>query len=63
MTEDQKIILRRKINIVRNFSYSNGCADEHPQQSYKQQKKYAELTDKAVQELYDYVLECSSTPT
>jgi hypothetical protein len=61
MTEEQLTILRRKINVLHNMAYSSGCADEHPQQSYKQQEKYSQLAGKARAELYDFVIECLST--
>ena len=63
MTEEQLLILRRKINTLNNYAYSSGVADESPQQSYKQQEKYSKLTAEAADAIYDYVVECLSTPT
>ena len=61
MTNEQLIILRRKINTLNNMAYSQGCADESEQQSDKQQDKYARLATEAADAIFDYVVECSST--
>lgn len=63
MTPEQLYILRRKINTLNNMAYSQGCADESEQQSYKQQDKYARLAAEAADDIFDYVVECSSTVT
>lgn len=63
MSEEQLLILRRKINSLNNYAYSHGIADEAEQQSYKQQEKYAKLAAQAADEIYDYVVSCLSTQT
>jgi hypothetical protein len=61
MTPEQLYILRRKINTLNNMAYSRGCANESEQQSYRQQDKYAKLAAEAADDIFDYVVQCSST--
>lgn len=60
MTNEQLLLLRRKINMLKNYAYQNGIVDESEQQSYKQQAKYAQLSDEAAAAIYDYVIECNA---
>jgi hypothetical protein len=61
MTEEQLLILRRKINTLKNYAYQNGIVDESEQNSYKQQAKYAQLSDQASDDIYDFVVICNAT--
>jgi hypothetical protein len=60
MTDEQLLMLRRKINTLNNYAYSAGMADEN-EYAYKRQKKYERLAAEAADAIYDFVIECSST--
>lgn len=56
MSEEQLLILRRKINTLSNYSYYAGQADSD-EYAWKRQDKYAKLATEAADAIYDYVVE------
>lgn len=61
MNFDEKQFLNL-VNALSNAAYNSGCADESPQQSYKQQDKWYEKTRENKEKLIDYVLDfCRET--
>lgn len=61
MTEEQLLILRRKINTLNNYSYYQGAADAG--ENWKMQQKYSALSEQAEDDIYDFVVQCLSTET
>ena len=63
MTEEQKKLLKQKINLLATANYNSGCADESPQQNWTQQKRWDLKSKEAQEDLYSFIDQCLSTPT
>ncbi len=47
--------LKKLIRYLDIAAYNSGCADEHPQQSWKQQDKWASKTRETRQEIFNKI--------